>query len=145
MLSIISIAHAVTTSSKCTMAHSMSERTGGMRDLPVSVREYSTRGGTSAYTSRCTRWLCSRFFKVCESIDVDSRNYDRIVAAIVTDHYSSDAYQALIANYQMAKDPEAEISEEKRSEYIQEYESFQAWRAHAKEVAHIVVTEIESM
>ena len=33
-----------------------------------SVREYSTRGGTSAYTSRCTRWLCSRFFKVCESI-----------------------------------------------------------------------------
>lgn len=83
--------------------------------------------------------------KVCESIDVDSRNYDRIVAAIVTDHYSSDAYQALIANYQMAKDPEAEISEEKRSEYIQEYEAFQAWRAHAKEVAHIVVTEIESM
>lgn len=83
--------------------------------------------------------------KVCESIDVDSRNYDRIVAAIVTDHYSSDAYQALIANYQMAKDPEAEISEEKRSEYIQEYEDFQAWRAHAKEVAHIVVTEIESM
>jgi hypothetical protein len=83
--------------------------------------------------------------KVCESIDVDSRNYDRIVAAIVTDHYSSDAYQALIANYQMAKDPEAEISEEKRSEYIQEYEAFQAWRAHAKEVAHIVVAEIESM
>lgn len=83
--------------------------------------------------------------KVCESIDVDSRDYGRIVSAIVTDRYSSDAYQALIANYQLAKDPESDISEEKRTEYLQEYEVFQTWRAHAKEIAHTVVTEIESM
>ena len=30
--------------------------------------------------------------KVCESIDVDSREYGRIVSAIVTDHYSPDEY-----------------------------------------------------
>ncbi len=83
--------------------------------------------------------------KDCESVDVDSREYSHIVSAIVTDRYSADSYQALIANYQIAKDAESSISEEKRAEYLQEYDAFQAWRAHAKEIAHIVVTEIESM
>lgn len=83
--------------------------------------------------------------KVCESIDVDSRQYDRIVAAIVTDRYSSDAYQAILANYETAKDKDSELAEDKREEYIKEYSDFQAWRVHAKEIAHIAVTEIESM
>lgn len=83
--------------------------------------------------------------KICESVDVDSRDYAHIVSAIITDHYSADEYQAILANYQVAKDPESEISAEKRAEYLSEYETFQAWRAHAKEIAHIAVSEIESM
>ena len=59
---------SVTTSLKCSWAHSMSEMMDGMSDNPVSVREYSTRGGTSAYPWRLTRLLCSRFFNVWESI-----------------------------------------------------------------------------
>ena len=46
----------------------MSASRTGISERPVSVSEYSTRGGTSENTSRCTRWLRSRFFSVCESI-----------------------------------------------------------------------------
>lgn len=59
---------SVTTSLKCSFPQSMSDKITGIRDLPVSVSEYSTRGGTSGNTSLCTRWLCSRFFNVWESI-----------------------------------------------------------------------------
>ena len=56
------------TSLKCSLPQAIRALRTGINDFPVSVREYSTRGGTSGYTSRCTRWLCSRFFNVWESI-----------------------------------------------------------------------------
>lgn len=40
----------------------------GMRDLPVSVSEYSTIGGTTGYTLRLTRFDSSRRFSVTDSI-----------------------------------------------------------------------------
>lgn len=77
--------------------------------------------------------------KACENVDVEGRSYAGIVSAIINDRYSQDDTQALHANYQMAKDAESEISDEKRSEYLAEYAAFQNWRIHAKEIAATVV------
>lgn len=72
----------------------------------------------------------------CENIDVvGARDYGSIVSAIVNGRYSPDDVQAILANYELAKDTESAISEEKRAEYLADYAAFQAWRAHAKEVA----------
>ena len=78
----------------------------------------------------------------CESVDIYSRRKGDIIAAIVSERYSSDQVQAVIANYEEAKDPEAEISAEKREEHLSEYAAFQAWRKRAKEVAAMVIAEI---
>ena len=45
----------VTTSSKCSFPQSMRAVRTGIKEHPVSVSEYSTRGGTSGKTCRCTR------------------------------------------------------------------------------------------
>lgn len=79
----------------------------------------------------------------CESVDVNGRGYGNIVSAIVNDRYSSDDNQALIANYDLAKDQSSAISDEKRQEYIQEYIAYQSWRVHAKEIAKIVTLQID--
>ena len=81
--------------------------------------------------------------KACESIDVNGHVYGEIVSAIINDHYSPDAYQAILANYELAKDSKSGITPEKKAEYLAEYATFQAWRSHAKEVAHIVVESIQ--
>ena len=81
--------------------------------------------------------------KACESIDVAGNAYGEIVSAIVNDHYSPDAYQAILANYELAKDKNSGITPEKKAEYLAEYAAFQEWRSHAKEVAHIVVDFIQ--
>lgn len=81
--------------------------------------------------------------KACESIDVEGNAYGEIVSAIVNDHYSPDAYQAILANYELAKDKNSGITPEKKAEYLAEYAAFQDWRSHAKEVAHIAVNQIQ--
>lgn len=81
--------------------------------------------------------------KACESIDVAGNAYGEIVSAIVNDHYSPDAYQAILANYELAKDKNSGITPEKKAEYLAEYAAFQDWRSHAKEVAHIVVDSFQ--
>jgi hypothetical protein len=81
--------------------------------------------------------------KACESIDVEGNAYGEIVSAIVNDHYSPDAYQAILANYELAKEKNSGITPEKKAEYLAEYAAFQDWRSHAKEVAHIVGAFIE--
>lgn len=83
--------------------------------------------------------------KVCESIDVEGQSYGQMVSAIINDRYSSDDNQALTANYEMAKDPDSSLSEEKRAEYLAEYAAYQNWRAHAKAIARTAVTEIENL
>lgn len=78
----------------------------------------------------------------CESVDVNGRSKGEIVSAIVNDRYSPDAYQAILANYELAKDSKSGISAAKKAEYLAEYASFQQWRTHAKEIATIVVSLI---
>jgi hypothetical protein len=81
----------------------------------------------------------------CENVDATGREYGQLIAAIVNDRYSQDDVQALISNYESAKDTESDITDAKRTEYISEYQSFQAWRAHAKEIAKKAVTEISKL
>lgn len=81
----------------------------------------------------------------CENVDATGRDYDHLVAAIVKDRYTQDDVQALISNYEAAKDTESDIADEKRAEYISEYRSFQSWRAHAKEIAKLALSEISKL
>lgn len=79
----------------------------------------------------------------CESVDVQGRSKGDIIGAIVNDRYSPDAYQAILANYELAKDSKSGISAAKKAEYLEEYQAFQSWRTHAKEIAGIVVSLID--
>ncbi len=83
--------------------------------------------------------------KCCESVDVTGRSYALMVSAIINDRYDADSNQALIANYELAKDSESGISDEKRAEYSAEYSAYQEWRVHAKAIARIAVAELENL
>ena len=71
----------------------------------------------------------------CESVDVKGRSYSDMVSGIINDRYPADRYQAVMANYENAKDENSEITAEKRAEYLAEYAAYQDWRSHAKEIA----------
>ena len=71
----------------------------------------------------------------CENIDVQGSSYASIVNAIMVDKYPSDKVQAVLLNYQDALDSTSEITEEKRAEYIKEYNDMQDYRKFAKEIA----------
>lgn len=80
----------------------------------------------------------------CYNVDVPApATYGAVVAAIVNDKYSADDTQALISNFTEAKDADSEISDEKREEYISEWNEFQSWRAKAKEIATTVTNLIQ--
>ena len=78
----------------------------------------------------------------CESIDVDGRGYGDIISAIVNDRYPTDQKDAIMANYELVKDDLC--PEEKKAEYIAEYQALQNWRARAKEIAKIITSKLES-
>ena len=78
----------------------------------------------------------------CESVDVNGRSYGDIVSAIVNDRYSADEVQAIMANYAEALDSSSDIAAEKRAEYLAEYEGYQSWRKHAKEIAAEVISNL---
>lgn len=79
----------------------------------------------------------------CEGVDVEGSGYGDIISAIVNDKYPVNEKDAIMANYELVKD--GACSEEKSAEYLQEYKDLQAWRAHAKEIAHTVISELENM
>ena len=83
--------------------------------------------------------------KDCENINVHGRSRDDIVSAIINGRYNNNSYQAISANYELAKDPESQITPEKRAEYLAEHASFQEWRAHAKVISSIARNIIESI
>ena len=56
----------------------------------------------------------------CESIDVEGQTYGHIIGAIVNDRYPTNEKDAIMANYELVKD--GSCSEEKSSEYLQEYQ-----------------------
>ena len=71
-----------------------------------------------------------------------SKSYGAIVGAIVNGSYSNDDAQAVIANHALAQDTGSGITDGKRTEYENEYNAFQTYRAHAKEIAAEVVKMI---
>lgn len=79
----------------------------------------------------------------CQQVDVVGRHgYGEIVNAIMNDKYTPDQVQAIMFNHELAKDEESDITEEKRTEYIAEYQALQQYRAHAKEIASLVLIDI---
>ena len=78
----------------------------------------------------------------CESIDVHGHGYGDIISAIVNDRYPTDQKDAIMANYELVKDDHC--PEEKKDEYISEYQALQDWRAHAKEIAKVITSKLES-
>lgn len=71
-------------------------------------------------------------------VQVTALNYDDLVAAIIQSRYTSSDIEAIMLNNMAAIGNTETLTTERRSEYIGEYMELQAWRAHAKEVAHEV-------
>ena len=83
----------------------------------------------------------------CENIDIDGggRTYAEIIAAIVNDKYDNNAVQAIIANKALTDDTKNDITDTKRTEYLQEYNDFQIYRETAKTVATKAVAILEDL
>lgn len=76
-----------------------------------------------------------------QNVDIKGAfEYGTIISAIIKDKYTSDERDAVLANYELAKEQEYPISEEKRSEYIREYSEYQRYRIYAKEIANQVLS-----
>ncbi len=63
--------------------------------------------------------------------------YENIIAAIVNARYSSDDVTAITLNHLLTMHNEAE--EDKKDEYVSEYNALQEWRNKAKEIAKDVL------
>lgn len=62
-------------------------------------------------------------------------DYGKIVSALIEKRYPSDQKDAILANYDLVRDGDESVSEEKRAEYTEEYHAYQQWRKDAKAVA----------
>jgi len=72
-------------------------------------------------------------------LQVSVLDYNTLVAAIITSRYSSSDVEAIMLNNLEASDAESELTDEKRAEYISEYNALQEWRKHAKEIAKTIM------
>ena len=80
---------------------------------------------------------------MCCNVDVvGNRSYGGIVSAIIIDKYDASMMDAIRLDYELAKDSASSISDEKRAEYLSNYNAMQEWRSHAKEIAKKVLTLI---
>jgi hypothetical protein len=79
----------------------------------------------------------------CRSIDTDAKDYGGIVDAVISEKYPISSQYAILANKQLADDPESSITQEKREEYLSDYAEFQTYRQHAKDIAHEVCTKLD--
>ena len=77
---------------------------------------------------------------ICTNVDVVSTTYEDIVSSIIRDKYSQDRVEAVMANHAL-KDDES-IPEEKRTEYVNEYEAYQLYRFKAKQIANDVINTL---
>lgn len=77
---------------------------------------------------------------ICTNVDINGRTYEDIVSSIIRDKYSQDRVEAIMANHAL-KDDES-IPEEKRTEYVNEYEAYQLYRLKAKQVANDVINTL---
>ena len=78
----------------------------------------------------------------CRSIDTENKDYGGIVDAIITDLYPVSTQYAALVNKQLADDPESDITDEKRAEYIADYNEFLSYRQTAKELARQICAEL---
>lgn len=68
---------------------------------------------------------------VFENVDIEGAvEYGKIVSAIVRDKFPQDQVEAILANGSDTPEHAAEL------------ETFQEWRAKAKEIAHAVIAEV---
>ena len=79
---------------------------------------------------------------ICENVDVEGRSYAEIVSALIRSKYEQNSVEAIIANYEMAKDTTSDLTDEKRAGYIAEYNNYQAFRLRAKEIANNVINSL---
>ena len=81
---------------------------------------------------------------LCTCINIDvavPASYGSVVAAVVSDRFSSDDVQALVANY-TASLGDDDLPPGKQEEYQSEWMGYQEWRKKAKEIAQIVVNRL---
>ena len=79
---------------------------------------------------------------ICENVDVEGRSYEEIVSAIIRSKYQQGKVEAIMANYEAAKDTTSGITEEKRTEYTDEYNAYQVFRTKAKQIADEVTINL---
>jgi len=79
---------------------------------------------------------------MCENVDVEGKSYADIVLALIRSMYSQDRVEAVMANYEVAKDATSTITEIKRSEYLSEYNNYQNYRQKAKQIAGEVTSKL---
>lgn len=79
---------------------------------------------------------------MCENVDVEGKSYANIVSALIRSMYSQDRVEAVMANYEVAKDATSTITEIKRSEYLSEYNNYQNYRQKAKQIAGEVTSKL---
>ncbi len=79
-----------------------------------------------------------------ESVDIQGDfTYGKAVSEIIRAKYSADETEAITANYIKTATQGEELDEEKREEYIAEYQAYQDRRAYAKEIAQKAVELIQ--
>lgn len=79
---------------------------------------------------------------ICENVDVEGRSYEEIVSAIIRSEYPQNRVEAIVANYEAAKDTTSDITEAKRAEYTDEYNAYQSFRTKAKQIADTVTNSL---
>jgi hypothetical protein len=77
----------------------------------------------------------------CQSVDVYGISYGDIVNAIIKDKYPDDKKDAIILDYRLVTE-DTTLSDDKKTEYTANYNSFQTWRAHAKNIATEILKEL---
>lgn len=79
---------------------------------------------------------------ICENVDVEGQSYTEIVSALIRSRYDQNNVEAIMANYEIAKNSESDITDAKRADYIAEYNDYQAFRLRAKEIANNVINSL---
>lgn len=76
----------------------------------------------------------------CRNVDVSERSYSGVVDAIINDSYPTSMQYAILANKALADDLQNELTQEKRTEYTEEYRAFQEYRTTAKALASDIIS-----
>ena len=79
-----------------------------------------------------------------EAVISKGRGYKDILTAIIVDKYDSNDTQAILANYTDALHDE-DLDEEKKHQYTDEYNVYQAYRVKAKNIANKVIEYINGL